>query len=215
MHVNVLHASLYPELALARPTTHEWAERPYGVQMDLTYPNSVEDRHHFVFPIINRVQVVPAGQEPFQFMQWVTSIDDTRCVSYPVWVSELKEGPFGLQTGKFQPTTRGEIKCIDDGWWNIWERDQDGAAVDSQGVVANRVRENLGGSDRGITMLRKMIRDAITASERSEDPRGVLRDDDHEMIDLYAYKTELGAVAGQVRALEVGKKLGIVEPFDL
>jgi hypothetical protein len=90
-------------------------------------------------------------------------VGDTRCVSYPVWASELKEGPFGLQTGKFQPTTR----------------------------------------------------DAITASERSEDPRGVLRDDDHEMIDLYAYKTELGAVAEQVRALEVGKKLSIVVPFDL
>jgi hypothetical protein len=42
------------------------------VQMDLTYPNGVEDRRHFVFPIINRVQVVRAGQEPFQFMQWVT-----------------------------------------------------------------------------------------------------------------------------------------------
>ena len=210
MHVNVLHASLYPELALTRPTTHEWAERPYGVQMDLTYPNGVEDRHHFVFPFINRVQVVRAGQEPFQFMQWVTPIDDTRCVSYQVWASELEEGPYGLQTGKFQPTTRGEIKRIDDGWWNIWERDQDDAAVDSQGVVANRVRENLGSSDRGITLLRRMIRDAMAATEKGEDPRGVLRDDDHEIIDLYAYKTELGAVAGQVRAPEVGKKLGIV-----
>ena len=127
----------------------------------------------------------------------------------------MEEGPYGLQTGKFQPTTRGEIKRIDDGWWNIWERDQDDAAVDSQGVVANRVRENLGSSDRGITLLRRMIRDAMAATEKGEDPRGVLRDDDHEIIDLYAYKTELGAVAGQVRAPEVGKKLGIVEPFDL
>ena len=215
MHVMCLHASLYPELALTRPGTHEWTERWYGVQMDLSYPNGVEDRHHFVFPFINRVQVMRAGQEPFQFMQWVTPIDDAKCVSYQVWASEVENGPYSLRTGKYQATVPGEVKRVEDGWWNIWERDQDDAAADSQGVVADRTREHLGASDRGTIMLRKMIKDAIAANERGDDPPGILRDDAHEIIDLYAYKLALGGVAGEVRAPEVGERLGIVEPFDL
>ena len=35
------------------------------------------------------------------------------------------------------------------------------------------------------------------------------------MIDLWAYKTELGAVAGEIRNPEHGKKVGVVAPFDL
>ena len=35
------------------------------------------------------------------------------------------------------------------------------------------------------------------------------------MIDLWAYKTELGSVAGQIRNPELGKKLQVVSPFDL
>ena len=110
---------------------------------------------------------------------------------------------------------RGEYKRVEDGFWNIWERDQDDVATDSQGIVADRTAEHLGVSDRGVIMLRNMIRDAIDAVARGEDPQGVLRDAEHEIIDLYAWKTELGGVAGKIRAPELGEKLEIVQPFDL
>ena len=215
LHVMCLHASLYPELAFKRPDYYDWTERWYGVQMDLTYPNGTEDRHHYVFPFINRVQVMRAGQEPYQFMQWVSPQDDTRCISYQVWASEAEEGPYSLQTGKFQHTVRGEYKRVEAGFWNIWERDQDDVAADSQGVIADRTDEHLGVSDRGIILLRKMIQDAIEAVKRGEDPPGILRDPGHDIIDLYAWKTELGAEPGKVRAADVGKKLEIIQPFDL
>jgi len=215
LHVMCLHASLYPELAFTRPKSYDWADRWYGVQMDLTYPNGTEDRHHYVFPFINRVQVMRAGQEPFQFMQWVAPVDDTRCISYQIWASEAEEGPYSLNTGKFQHTVRGEYKRVEDGFRNIWERDKDDVATDSQGIVADRTAEHLGVSDRGVILLRKMIGDAIDAVARGEDPQGVLRDTEHEIIDLYAWKTELGGVPGQVRSAELGEKLEIVQPFDL
>jgi 5,5'-dehydrodivanillate O-demethylase len=215
LHVMCLHASLYPELAFKRPLHYDWTKRWYGFQMDLTYPNGTEDRHHYVFPFINRVQVMRAGQEPYQFMQWVSPQDNTHCISYQIWASELSEGPYTLQTGKFQHTIRGEYKRVDDGFWNIWERDQDDVATDSQGVIADRSDEHLGVSDRGIILLRKMVRDAIDKVIRGEDPPGLIRDPEHEIIDLYAWKTDLGAEPGKVRAEEIGKKLKIIQPFDL
>jgi len=215
LHVMCLHASVYPELAFVYPTKLEWRDAWYGSEMYLEYPNGVKDKHHYVFPFINRVFVTRAGNEPYQFMQWAVPTDDEHCISYQVWASELDKGPFTLQTAKFQTRVPGQYKRVEDGFFNIWDRDQDDAACDSQGPIANRTREHLGQCDKGVIMMRKMIKDAIADVQAGKDPRGVIRDANHKVIDLWAYKTELGAVAGQIRNPEHGKKVGAVSPFDL
>ena len=53
---------------------------------------------------------------------------------------------------------------------------QDGMAWETQGPVADRSREHLGASDKGIAMLRKLIKDNIEAVKRGEDPIGIVRD---------------------------------------
>ena len=215
LHVMVLHASVYPELAFVYPSVVEWRDAWYGSEMYLEYPNGTKDKHHYVFPFINRVFVTRAGHEPYQFMQWAVPTDDEHCISFQVWASELDKGPFTLQTAKFQKRVPGEYKRVEDGYFNIWDRDQDDAACDSQGPIANRAREHLGQCDKGVIMMRKMIKDAIADVQAGKDPKGVLRDQNHEIIDLWAYKTELGAVAGEIRNPELGKKLQVVSPFDL
>jgi LigXa C-terminal domain like len=65
---------------------------------------------------------------------------------------------------------------VQDGWWNLPNREQDRVAQESQGVIADRTKEHLATSDRGILMLRQMIREAIDAVSQGKDPIGVIRD---------------------------------------
>jgi 5,5'-dehydrodivanillate O-demethylase len=53
---------------------------------------------------------------------------------------------------------------------------QDHMAWESQGALANRDREHLGESDRGIIMFRKLLREQIAAAQSGADPIGINRD---------------------------------------
>jgi 5,5'-dehydrodivanillate O-demethylase len=62
---------------------------------------------------------------------------------------------------------------------------QDFAAWVGQGAVADRTRELIGPSDRGIVLLRRQLVADIDAVARGEDPKGVVRcDDEDRLIEL-------------------------------
>jgi hypothetical protein len=67
---------------------------------------------------------------------------------------------------------------VQDGWWNLPNREQDRVAQETQGVIADRTKEHLATSDQGIIMLRKMIRDSIDAVAQGNDPFAVMRQAD-------------------------------------
>jgi hypothetical protein len=76
----------------------------------------------------------------------------------------------------FRKSEPGVYTRVQDGWWNLPNREQDRVAQETQGVIADRSKEHLATSDQGILMLRKMIRDAIDAVAQGRDPIGVIRD---------------------------------------
>jgi 5,5'-dehydrodivanillate O-demethylase len=53
---------------------------------------------------------------------------------------------------------------------------QDFVAWAGQGAIADRTKEHLGTSDRGIILMRKRFLDDMAALERGEDPKGIVRD---------------------------------------
>jgi 5,5'-dehydrodivanillate O-demethylase oxygenase subunit len=55
-------------------------------------------------------------------------------------------------------------------------------AWETQGSVANREREHLGESDRGIIMFRKLLRDQIQAVRNSRDPIGTNMDPKNDQV---------------------------------
>jgi 5,5'-dehydrodivanillate O-demethylase oxygenase subunit len=59
---------------------------------------------------------------------------------------------------------------------------QDYQAIISQGQIYDRTMERIGSSDGGIILLRKIIREAIEAVQRGEDPKGVSRTADANKI---------------------------------
>jgi hypothetical protein len=84
--------------------------------------------------------------------------------------------PFGVKTLGLKKTTPGVYEHVEDGWWSIASHEQDRMAQESQGVIADRTKEHLGTSDRGLIMLRQMIMESIEAVRQGKDPIGVMRD---------------------------------------
>lgn len=62
---------------------------------------------------------------------------------------------------------------------------QDMMAWITQGAIADRTRENLGSTDRGIAMYRKMLRRELKKIEEGQDPMAIVRDPvKNQCIDL-------------------------------
>ena len=213
-HVMVTHASIYPELAMTRPDV-TWKETWYGVQMDsVDEKNGFSERYHHVFPGAVRVNMQRVGQESCQYIIWQTPRDDCSTVAWFAWSSESKEPPHQLTTGDYQKTVSGDWRRVDDGWWGLWERDQDDAVITSQGIIADRTQEHLGASDKGIVLYRKMLKNAIDAVAKGKDPMGVLRKKEQDVpINFDTWKRGLGAKPGRVRRKSKGDELKIIAPF--
>jgi phenylpropionate dioxygenase-like ring-hydroxylating dioxygenase large terminal subunit len=214
LHVMCLHGSLYPELAEERPHRLDFDETWYGIDMHLDYPNGIRDRHHYMFPALNRIQVCRVGQRPHQFIQWVVPHDDTHCTTFQIWASEGDPPPYKITTGAFQKTEPGDFKRVEDEWWGLWERDQDDAAIESQGLITDRTREHLATCDVGIVKMRRMVLASIDAVAKGQPPVGAIPPHDG-IIELETYKTELGDNPEQIRRPDDGRKLEIIAPYDV
>ncbi len=59
---------------------------------------------------------------------------------------------------------------------------QDHMAWETQGPMADRAREHLGESDRGIIIFRKLLRDQIVAVENGEEPIGINTDSRNDEV---------------------------------
>ena len=130
--------------------------------------------------------------------------------------SPAKDGKGSIRAAQYQKTEFNNYKRVKDGWWNIWERDQDDAILDSQGRIADRTKEHLASCDLGIVKYRRMLKDAIEHVRQGKDPIAVIRKGDgHDgLIELESYKTELGK-DNEVRNPTLGKQLEIIAPYDL
>jgi len=65
---------------------------------------------------------------------------------------------------------------------------QDAMAWETQGALTDRSRENLGYSDRGIAMLRRLLKEQIEIVRQGGDPLGLIRDPaKNTIIDLDVY----------------------------
>jgi hypothetical protein len=62
--------------------------------------------------------------------------------------------------------------------------------------------------------MRKMVKQAIDDVREGKDPVHVIRGA-NPTIKLEAFKSILGDKKGEIRNAELGKKLQVIEPFDL
>ena len=71
-------------------------------------------------------------------------------------------------------------------------------AWETQGPIADRTKEHLSYSDKGVVMLRKMLKREIQKVSKGLDPIGIVRDPDHEMIDTNL-EQDLQRFGGRIR----------------
>jgi 5,5'-dehydrodivanillate O-demethylase len=136
--------------------------------------------HPLVFPCTLRVGT--QGQHRFQIR---VPVDDTHTLHY--WYSCYRPQPGAVVAAQ------GEIPVYEVPW-----RDADGNFIldfvdggdimtwVTQGPIADRTRELLGESDKGIVLYRKLLLEQARKTANGEDPMGVIRDPQENTIIEFA-----------------------------
>jgi 5,5'-dehydrodivanillate O-demethylase oxygenase subunit len=179
-HSIALHAAGYPNMALKRPTI-KWEPTPFGIKETTWTEGTSKPRiSHFVFPSHVRHSAARIDERPRQVIRFRVPTDDVTMTTYWIDFYPHKDGkparPVPLQVKGFRKSVPGVYDRVQDGWWNLPNREQDRVAQESQGIIADRTKEHLATSDQGILMLRQMIRGAIASVNHGKDPIGVIRD---------------------------------------
>jgi len=135
--------------------------------------------HPLVFPVSLRV-----GSDPQHRFQIRVPVDDTHTQHY--WYSCWR--PLDGRP----PAPQAEIPVYDVPWRDErgdfivdYVDGQDIMTWVTQGAIADRTREHLAASDRGIVLLRELLFEQLARVERGLDPLGVVRDpEENRIIDL-------------------------------
>jgi 5,5'-dehydrodivanillate O-demethylase len=215
-HIPVLHASVYPELAMQRPDV-TWERNWYGIRQKSTFTNGLTDVQHLVFPAAIRAHVTRVGRRSVQLLMFYVPVDDIKTTLFQVWAYEDQPPPYTLKTAGIQQTKRGEYERVDDGWFGLGDRSQDDAAQDNQGSerIFDRSLENLGSSDRGIALYRRLLRESIAAVQEGKDPLGIIREEGkHDLIHFDALKSGFDFESENMRSDDLATRLRMREPLD-
>ncbi len=151
-----------------------------GIMKKRTYADGTVDEHPLIFPNILR-----QGNG----IEIRTPLDDTHLWIYQVRFLPSENGelvpedeepqfvsardhkePMGIR----HPNTRHFMDGVDAQDYMAWE---------TQGALADRSTERLATTDRGVILLRQMIKENIERVQRGEDPIGVIRDPNRGVID--------------------------------
>ena len=164
----------------------DFYEVPYGLMKKRVLKNGVIDEHPLLFPNILR---------HFRETQIRVPIDDTHTQIFIIDFYPTPDGgeaadgepdveyvrPFKDPPDALHPFTRFDLRPE---WLKAHNaQPEDHMAWETQGPIANRTREHLSYSDKGIALLRRVLRENIQMVQAGEDPKGVVRDPDHATID--------------------------------
>ena len=124
---------------------------------------------------IGRVCLWPHGFFLGDHFEWRVPVDDTTTLNVTwsfIRVPREREPFVQAQI----PTWHSPVRDAQGRWITSHIINQDIVAWAGQGAIADRTREVLGASDRGIAMLRRQLLDDIEAVQAGRDPKGVIRD---------------------------------------
>ena len=161
---------------------YEFQTTSYGILKIRTYKNGQVDEHPLIFPNILRQGKATQFRVP---------IDDTHTIHIHIVFDPTPDGsivdaeedpqveylkPYKEPANGHYPFTR-----FDPGMKEVIG--QDHMAWETQGPIADRTRERLTTSDRGIIIYREILMENIKKVQQGQDPMGVVRDPNHGIID--------------------------------
>lgn len=157
----------------------EFYEVPYGIMKRRFYKSGSTDEHPVIFPNILRQANATQIRVP---------IDDTHTRIFFVRFDPTPDGavveeeedppveyakPFKNPPDAVHPFTRFRMDDV---------QAQDHMSWETQGPLADRTKERLATSDRGVVMLREMMKREIEKVRSALDPIGVIRDPSQNTI---------------------------------
>lgn len=124
---------------------------------------------------VGRVCLWPNGFYLGEHFEWRVPIDDRNTLSVTWKFTRVpKEREPYVQASI--PTWVGPVKDADGRWIDTHVMNQDFLAWVGQGVIADRSKETLGSSDRGIAMIRRRFFEEIDRIAAGGEAKGTLRD---------------------------------------
>lgn len=158
----------------------EFYETSFGIMKKRTYKTGQVDEHPVIFPNIlrqNNATQIRVPMDDTHTKIFFVRFDPTEDGSVieededpPVeYVKSYKNPPDAIH-----PFTRFDMSTE--------VQAQDHMAWETQGPLANRSVERLATSDRGVIMLREMLKREIERVQKGLDPKGVVRDPAQDMM---------------------------------
>jgi 5,5'-dehydrodivanillate O-demethylase oxygenase subunit len=195
-HIPVLHASGYPDIAMKRAEM-EYEPTRHGVRTTMRFTGierSFIQCYFFPASIWVTTARVSDAIGPSHNLFYHTPMDNENTHTFNMRFVPENAGEETIVTDGLSDFGPGVYQSVDDGWWGIESFSEDRIIQESQGIVFDRTRENLGASDRGILILRGLMRDAIKAVREGRDPINVLREPNMAPIRVDASMPQLGAL---------------------
>jgi 5,5'-dehydrodivanillate O-demethylase len=167
----------------------EYTETAFGISRHRVDADGYDDSDLLVFPTCQRI---------YNIVNFKVPIDDTHTRRISVLVD--------LGLGNASPTDAraaagrdpsGGIRYADDPVgktpadashpFAVYRMDQllfqDSTVLETQGPISDRTKERLATGDKGVALLRRVLRREIEKVQRGEEPIGVIRDPGDEVID--------------------------------
>jgi 5,5'-dehydrodivanillate O-demethylase len=176
-HIPFLHATGYPELALKKPLIN--VERTwYGAKASLEIEGVPRPKlSHCIFPAHNRFASGRVFYKEHHTLIFRVPTDNTEMINFGVkFYPDSDGGQLTVKTEGWKKTEPRVYPRVDDDYWGVESGETDRMAMESEGEIYDRSREHLGTSDRGVILLRQMIKESMEAMDRGDDPIGILRD---------------------------------------
>jgi phenylpropionate dioxygenase-like ring-hydroxylating dioxygenase large terminal subunit len=187
-HTSFLHRfSPLTDVVAETPTLDKTEDTPYGFVVQSTRDDQGHSRlDHFVLPAMNRV-AVNNFHPPIEIAWFCTPIDETHAISI---THRFLPNPPGATEAEIQaridaqdkadrmipresPHETGSLVFAQDMW-----------AMESQGPISDRTKENLANSDKGVIRLRRCVWEAIKQIEAGKDPLNTWRDSRVNVLDF-------------------------------
>jgi len=169
--------------------SYDYSVSEYGVEKVLVYGG--ERPETVVFPPMIFPNILRIGEGPVDSMHFRVPVDDEH--TGIVWIGLGPPGsapvvddariPYTIETDP--PNLSVEDVSLSTFYG------QDRVVWETQGVIADRSKETLGASDRGIVLFRRMLAEQIERVERGEEPNvAVVRDPEKNRILDFAHITK-------------------------
>jgi 5,5'-dehydrodivanillate O-demethylase oxygenase subunit len=176
--------------------THDFIRFEYGILKRRTTPGKKPgdppqvDEHPLIFPsILRHVAKYKGGFR--HNLQIRVPVDDTHTRVFRV--SFVPSATDRSPVDDDPPFEYSELKGPDGRFDMTMVPAQDAMAWETQGGLADRSLENLGTGDRGVILLRKLLKEQIDIVKNGGEPMGIIRDPQkNEMIQFDVINERIG-----------------------